>query len=74
MTYAAVLELLLKYGPAAVQMGAKLVEAYKAGKSQQQVSDADWAELTRLAGLDSAAIYARLGIELPPPASTGSTP
>lgn len=74
MTYAAVLELLLKYGPSAVEMAAKLTAAYKAGKSEQQVSDADWAELTRLSQLDSASIYARLEIEPPPPASTGSTP
>lgn len=69
MTFAVVLDLLLKYGPSAVQLGSKLVTAIQAGKGQQEVSAADWAELDRLANQSSADIYARLGISPPPPSA-----
>lgn len=66
MTFAVALDLLLKYGPSAVLMGQKLVAAVQAGRSNETVSDADWAELARLGNLTSADIYQRLGISPPP--------
>jgi len=66
MNYLAVLDLLIKYGPTAVQMGQKLIAAIQAGKGQQEVSAADWAELDRLANQSAADIYARLGVTPPP--------
>lgn len=65
MTYAAALELLLKYGPAAVAMAQKLAVNIAAGKANETVTDADWMELNRLAALSSDSIYAKLGIQKP---------
>lgn len=73
MTYLAILELLLKYGPTAVSMGQKIVAAIKAGKGNAEVSDADWVELNRLASQSAEDIYRRLGIEPPPPPKPPAT-
>ncbi len=58
MTYAAALQLLLQHGPAALALGQKLAAAIAAGRGQQEVSAADWAELDRLSKLTSAEIIA----------------
>jgi len=68
MTYAVLLDLLIKYGPTAVALGEKLAKAIIDGKANTQVSADDWAELNRLANQSAADIYARAGIT-PPPAS-----
>lgn len=47
-------------------MGMRIVAAIKAGRGQQEVTAADWVELDRLYNLSAEAIYARLGVELPP--------
>lgn len=68
MTFAALLPLVLTYGPQIIPLVQKLVANIQAGRGNQTVTDADWAELTRLATLSSSDIYARLGITPPPPA------
>lgn len=65
LTYLAVLDLLLKYGPSAVQIGAKLVAAIKAGKANEVVSDADWVDLDTLSSPEN--LYLAKGVTLPPP-------
>ncbi len=45
MTYLAALELLLKYGPIALQQGLKLAQVIKDGKGATEVTSADIAEL-----------------------------
>lgn len=66
MTTAALLALIMQYGPSVVPLIAKLVADVKAGKGASEVTDADWAELLRLQGLSAASIYQREGIALPP--------
>lgn len=68
MTFSALLPLLLQYGPSIIPLVSKLVANIEAGKGNTTVSDADWAELNRLASQTSSDIYARLGIT-PPPAA-----
>lgn len=58
----------LIYGPQAVALVAKLTADIQAGRTQTTVTEADLLELARLAGQNSDAIYARLGIT-PPPAA-----
>lgn len=67
MTIAALLPLVLQYGPSIIPIVQKLVAAVKAGRGNETVSDAEWAELTRLATQTGEDIYRRLGI-VPPPA------
>lgn len=67
MTFATALELLLKYGPSAVDLALKLKAAIDAGRANQPLTEADWAEMKRLSELDSKGIYSRLGITPPPP-------
>lgn len=69
MTFATLLPLVLTYGPSIIPIVQKLVAAVQAGRSNETVSDADWAELTRLATQKGEDIYLRLGITPPPPAS-----
>lgn len=45
MTYHAALDLLLKYGPIALQQGLKLAQVIKDGKGATEVTPADIAEL-----------------------------
>ncbi len=45
MTYVAAFELLVKYGPLAVQQGLKLYEVIKAGKGQTEITPEDIAQL-----------------------------
>lgn len=66
MKFATLLPLVLQYGPSIIPIIQNLVAAIKSGKGDTEVSDADWAELTRLSQLSAESIYARLGIELPP--------
>lgn len=68
MTFSALLPLLLQYGPSIIPLVSKLVANIQAGRGSVTVSDADWAELNRLASQTSGDIYARLGIAPPPPA------
>lgn len=72
MTTAMLLTAVLQYGPQIIPLVAKLVADIKAGKGQQEPTEADWAELVRLAGQSSADIYAREGITPPPPTAPGS--
>ena len=65
MTTAAIIQAVLQFGPTIVPLLAKLAADIRAGKAQQEPSQADWDELTRLAGLSSSSIYAGLGIDLP---------
>lgn len=65
LTVSAVLELLLRYGPAAVDMARKLAQDIAAGRGNQPVTDAMWLELDRLANQTAGDIYARLGITPP---------
>lgn len=69
MTFAQLLPLVLTYGPSIIPIVQKLVAAIQAGQANTTVSDADWAELTRLATQKGEDIYLRLGIAPPPPAS-----
>lgn len=66
MTTAALLQLVITYGPQIIPLVEKLVANIQAGKGDENVSDADWLELTRLATQTSDDIYRRLGIEPPP--------
>lgn len=68
MTFAVILPLLLKYAPEAVDVIGHVVANIAAGRSQHEVTDADYAEIDRLAANTSDAIYKRLGIAPPPPA------
>jgi hypothetical protein len=45
MTYLAALDLLLKYGPIALQQGLKLAQIIKEGKGASEVTPEDIAEL-----------------------------
>lgn len=65
MTYAAILNAVLLYGPSIIPLIQKLVVNVQAGKNNENVTPEDWAELTRLASLSSSTIYARLGIAMP---------
>jgi hypothetical protein len=67
MTSSAILALVVQFGPTIIPLIAKLVANIQAGKGETKVSDADWAELNRLASQTSADIYARMGIAPPPP-------
>jgi hypothetical protein len=71
MTTAAITALLVSIlgsVPTILPLVQKLVADIAAGKGQQTVSDADLAELVRLAALTSAGIYAKEGVT-PPPAA-----
>lgn len=68
MTFETLLPLVLQYGPSIIPIVQKLVAAVQAGRSNETVSDADWAELTRLASQKAEDIYLRFGIVPPPPA------
>lgn len=70
MTPAAILTALLQFGPTIIPLLAKLAADIKAGRGQQEVTQADWDELARLSALTSASIDARYGLVLPPPPST----
>lgn len=59
------LDLLLRYGPQAVDLALKLRSAVAAGKGDTELTEADWAEMKRLSDQTSADIYARLGIKPP---------
>lgn len=65
-TWTVALDLLMKYGPNAVALATKIVDNIKAGKANEEVTEADRAELVRLSNLTGAEIYARSGITLPP--------
>jgi hypothetical protein len=67
MTYAQLFIALLQSSGTLVPAIERIVQSIKAGKSNDVVTDADWAELTRLAGLTSDDIYKREGITPPPP-------
>lgn len=67
MKFAELLQLVLRYGPSVIPLVSKLTSAIAAGKSNEPVTEADWAELTRLANQTGADIYARMGIAPPPP-------
>jgi hypothetical protein len=67
MTFAALLQLVLTYGPSVVPLAQKLVANVKA-RGNDTITDADWDELTRLANQTSDDIYKRLGITPPPKA------
>ena len=66
MSWAILLELLLKYSPEAIGLIQHAVLNISAGRSQSTVVIADWVELDRLSSLTSASVYARLGITPPP--------
>lgn len=66
-TWAIAAELLFKYGPNALVLAEKIVGNIKAGKANTEVSEADRAELSRLASQTAEGIYANLGITPPPP-------
>jgi hypothetical protein len=68
MTFAALLPLVLTYGPTIIPLVQKLATNIAAGKGDKQLTDADWDELVRLAALTSDDIYKRAGIEPPPKA------
>jgi hypothetical protein len=70
MTFAVLLPLLIRYAPDAIGLIGHVVQNIAAGRSQATVTDSDWAELDRLAALTGEAIYARLGIQPPPPKPT----
>lgn len=59
------LEAVLKYGPGVVSLVHKLSQDIAAGRGDQPVTDADWAELIRLSTQTADDIYARLGITPP---------
>lgn len=63
------LDLLLRYGPTAVDLGLKLKAAVDAGRAGDPLTAADWAEMRRLAEQSGEDIYRRLGITPPPPAA-----
>jgi hypothetical protein len=67
MTFAALLQALLTYGPSIIPLAQKLIAAIEAGKANQTVTAADLAELNALAKQSAEDIYARLGIVPPPP-------
>lgn len=69
MSFATLLPLLLQYAPEAIGVIGHVVTNIAAGRSQATVTDADWAELDRLAALTADAIYKRRGIAPPPPSS-----
>lgn len=73
MTTAALLTALLTYGPSIIPLVAKLHSDIAAGKSNQQVTPEDLAELVALANQSASDIYKRLGIAPPPPAGTPGT-
>lgn len=58
------LDLLLRYGPQAVDLAFKLKGAVDAGK-KAELTEADWAEMKRLANQTGEDIYDRLGITPP---------
>lgn len=63
MTPAALLALVVKYGPSIVPIVKKLVVDAKGG--DKPISDADWAELDRLAALAGEGLYRSAGV-VPP--------
>ena len=65
MTYAALLQALITYGPAIVPLIQSLVKDIEAGRGSQTVTAADLAELVKLGTQSSGDIYARLGISPP---------
>lgn len=66
MTFLAVMNLLETYGPSAVLLAQKLSAAIAAGKGNEQVTPADWDELTRLCLLSAEDIYKVQGVTPPP--------
>lgn len=71
ITATSLLGLVVQFGPAIIPLVGKLVGDIEAGKGNTAVTAADLAELTRLAGLTGASIYAGLGITPPPAAPVG---
>jgi hypothetical protein len=72
MTTATLLSVLLaalSAMPSLLPLVQKLVADIAAGKANDKVTDADYAELDRLAALDSASIYRRENVTPPPPAA-----
>lgn len=70
LTFLALLNLVTTYGPSVVTLIQKLRASVAAGKGNEVVTDADWAELSRLASQTGEDIYERLGIDPPPAAPT----
>ncbi len=66
MTFAAIAQLLLTYGPTVIPLAQKLSAAIAAGRGNETVTEADWTELLRLSALSSDEIYRRQGITPPP--------
>ncbi len=65
ITILSLAEAVLKYGPSVVGLLAKLHQDIASGRGDQPVTDADWAELNRLADQTAEDIYKRLGITPP---------
>lgn len=70
MKFAELLNLILQYGPSVIPLAQKLAATIAAGRGNDTVTDADWAELNRLANQTSADIYHRAGV-VPPATPTG---
>lgn len=66
MTYLALLDLVIKYAPEAVNLIEHLVINVASGRAAKVVTDADATELDRLGSLTAEAIFARKGITPPP--------
>jgi hypothetical protein len=69
ITWTVLANLLVKYGPSAISLGANIDSNIAAGKGQTEVTAADWAELDALSKQSAEDIYAKEGIT-PPPAPT----
>jgi hypothetical protein len=67
MKLAEILALVVQFGPTIVPLVSKLTADIKNRGEGAEVTEADWTELNRLANQSSSDIYARLGIEPPPP-------
>ncbi len=65
MTAEILLPLIIKYGPAIVPLVRKLAADIAAGRGQQELTAADWAELERLAANRAADLYLAAGVTPP---------
>jgi hypothetical protein len=66
MTFATLLPLLLTYGPSIIPLISKITAAIDAGRANETISAAEWADLSRLASQSAEDIYRRLGVTPPP--------
>lgn len=64
-TWAVLGDLLIKFGPLAIDYASKIAANISAGKANVVPTAADYAELDRLKSETAADIYARLGIAMP---------